>query len=85
MPNRRQFIGQLASAGVVFAGGGLSALQPAARRRQVTIGGRRVRTVDAHAHTFVPAVADVVKGTALEKSVAGSLSGSLVMSDERCG
>jgi aminocarboxymuconate-semialdehyde decarboxylase len=82
MPNRRQFIGQLAGAGVVFAGGGLSALQPASRR-QVTIGGRRIRTVDAHAHTFVPAVADVVKGTALEKSVAGSLSGSLVMSDER--
>jgi aminocarboxymuconate-semialdehyde decarboxylase len=83
MPNRRQFIGQLASAGVVFAGAGLSALQPSARRRQVTVGGRRVRTVDAHAHTFVPAVASVVKGTELEKSVANSLNGPLVMSDER--
>jgi aminocarboxymuconate-semialdehyde decarboxylase len=53
------------------------------RRREVTVGGRRVRTVDAHAHTFVPAVADVVKGTALEASTAGSLTGPLVMSEAR--
>jgi aminocarboxymuconate-semialdehyde decarboxylase len=83
MPDRRQFLGHLAGAGIAMAAAPLGAWQPAAKRRQVTVGGRRVRTVDAHAHTFIPAVADLVKGTELEKSVAGSLSGSLVMSDER--
>lgn len=83
MTDRRTFLGHLAGVGLVIAGAPLGALQPATKRRQVTVGGRRVRTVDAHAHTFIPGVADVVKGTELEKSVAGSLSGSLVMSDER--
>jgi aminocarboxymuconate-semialdehyde decarboxylase len=83
MPDRRQFLGHLAGAGAAVATARLGAWQAAAKRRQVTVGGRRVRTVDAHAHTFIPAVADVVKGTELEKSVAGSLSGGLVMSDER--
>ncbi len=83
MPSRRQFMGHLAGAGVAWAGGGLDALQPASGRRQVLVGGRRVRTVDAHAHTFIPAVADVVKGTEFEKSVAGSIAGNLPMSGER--
>jgi aminocarboxymuconate-semialdehyde decarboxylase len=83
MPSRRQFIGQLASAGVVFAGGHVAALQPAATRREVTVGGRRIRTVDAHAHCFIPSVAAVVEGTELGRAVAGSLNGPLVMSDER--
>ncbi len=83
MANRRQFIGHLASAGLVLAGARLAALQPAARRREVRVGGRRVRTVDAHAHTFIPALVDVVRGTDLERTAATSAGGSLVMSDER--
>ena len=83
MPSRRQFMGHLAGAGVALAGARVGALQPAARRREVTVGGRRVRTVDAHAHTFIPAVADLVKGTAFEKSVAGSIAGTLPMNDDR--
>jgi len=81
---RRQFIADiaLAATGVAFSNAGLGALQQS-RRREVTVGGRRVRTVDAHAHCFVPAVAEVVKGTPLERSAAGSISGPLVMSDER--
>src|SRR5436190_2865995 len=84
MRNRRQFVADIATAsvGVAFANVGLHALQ-GSRRREVTVGGRRVRTVDAHAHCFVPAVAEVVKGTDLERSAAGSISGPLVMSDER--
>jgi aminocarboxymuconate-semialdehyde decarboxylase len=85
MPSRREFVGHIAGvgAGVLFSRAGLSGLQTGSRRRQVTIGGRRVKTIDAHAHTFVPAVAEVVKGTPLEAVVAASLNGSLIISDER--
>ena len=83
MPSRRKFVGHRAGASVALAGGGLAALQPASRRRQVVVGGPRVRTVDAHAHTFIPAVANIVRGTDLERIVAGSIAGTLPMSDER--
>ena len=56
MTNRRQF---LKNAGVVFTGCHLMNnrlhAQPAApKRRQVTVGGRRIRTIDIHAHVIVP-------------------------------
>ena len=51
----------------------------AQNRRQVRVPGRQVRTVDAHAHTFVPAGAEVVRSTDLERSVAGSLKGLLLL------
>ncbi|PYR48994.1 MAG: hypothetical protein DMF89_13925 [Acidobacteria bacterium] len=85
MASRRQFVKQMAGAGagVLIGGAGLAGLQTTPRRRQVMVGGRRVKTVDVHAHTFVPAVADVVRGTPLETVVAQSLSGSLVINEER--
>lgn len=53
-------------------------------RRRVTLGGRRVRTVDVHAHTAVPdALVDIVRGTPLEQTVRGQMNGNLVMSDAR--
>jgi aminocarboxymuconate-semialdehyde decarboxylase len=60
MANRRQFLKQAASAaGVVFTGcgclgGRLFAQAAAPRRREVMVGGRRVRTIDVHAHVVVP-------------------------------
>ena len=81
MTTRRAAISRLAMAAVAAAIPPLQ--QPPTARRQITVGGRRVRTVDAHAHTFVPAAAAAVSGTELEKSVAGSLKGNLVMSEER--
>ena len=78
---RRDAITQMAMAAVAAAVPPLEQQPPT--RRRVTVAGRPVRTVDAHAHTFVPAVAAAVSGTELEKSVAGSLKGNLVMSDER--
>src|SRR5215213_3362805 len=78
---RRDAISRMAIAAVAAAVPPLQ--QPPPSRRQVAVAGRRVRTVDAHAHTFVPAVAAAVSGTELDKSVAGSLKGNLVMSDER--
>ena len=90
MPNRtrRQFVAALTSvaAGVALAGAHARAswLQPASGRRQVTVGGRRVKTVDVHAHTAVPqAVAGIVKSTPLEATVQSQLTGNLVMNDAR--
>ena len=83
MASRREFIGHLASAGLVVAGARLTALQSGPRRREVQVGGRRVKTVDAHAHTFIPAVVDAVRGTELERGATASAGGNLVMSDER--
>jgi aminocarboxymuconate-semialdehyde decarboxylase len=61
MNNRRQFLQQAAAAaGVVFTGCSLldrrlAAQTPAApKRRQVTVGGRRIRTIDIHAHVVIP-------------------------------
>ena len=60
MPNRREFFKEVAgvTAGIVFSGCSLvrAAPQsaPAAKRRQVTVGGKRVKTIDVHAHCNVP-------------------------------
>jgi len=83
MPTRRQFLAQSAAAGVAAAGSRLPALQSGSRRREVRLAGRRVKTIDAHAHTFIPAVVDVVRGSALERTATASAAGNLVMSDER--
>jgi aminocarboxymuconate-semialdehyde decarboxylase len=57
MTNRRQFLKE-AAAGVVFTGCGLTAkclrAQPGAARKRVMVGGRRVRTIDIHAHVIIP-------------------------------
>ena len=43
------------------------------KRREVTISGRRVKTVDLHAHCFVPEVMDLVKDTPLAQTAKGNL------------
>ncbi len=75
MPNRRDFFRTVAgaTAGMIVTKGGLMATagsmaQAPAQRRQVSIGGRRVRVVDVHAHCTVPEVAAVVKGTPFEEN-----------------
>jgi aminocarboxymuconate-semialdehyde decarboxylase len=63
----------------VAAGAGLYAIgsrsgaaaQAPAARRQVTIGNRRVRVIDVHAHCIIP-VDDIVKGTPLAKLGGGA-------------
>lgn len=79
MPTRRKFLrdfaGASAGAFLLSSASTLGAEQvaptPAGERRQIKIGGRRVRTVDVHTHTFVPEVAALVAGTSLEKAAAG--------------
>ena len=75
MPNRRDFLKGVAGAATgLFVGcrgladaamrsGQIGA--PAGKRREVFIAGRRVKTVDIHAHCFVPEVWDLVKDTDL--------------------
>ena len=59
MNTRREFIEESAGAmaGIAFVGCDLLAAAPAraqARRREVVVNGRRVKTVDVHAHCAVP-------------------------------
>src|SRR4029079_19562979 len=62
MTTRRDFIGgATAFAGAAFCGCGLLDAphvhaQPAVRRREVVVNGRRVKTVDVHAHCVFPEV-----------------------------
>ncbi len=82
MSNRREFLKGVAggSAGAFLLGS--SGLMRAAyarpqaaggaSRRQVTIGGRRVKTVDVHTHIFVPEALDIVKGTSIEQAARGT-------------
>jgi aminocarboxymuconate-semialdehyde decarboxylase len=85
MRNRRQFIQQALTATAAFAASTrASAWLQAPARRQVTVGGRRVKTVDVHAHLAVPGdLVEIVKGTPLENTVRGQLNGTVVMSDAR--
>src|SRR5690242_11223875 len=56
--NRREILGRAAGAltGLAFIGCGLSpaSAQAPQRRREVVVNGKRVRTIDVHAHCHVP-------------------------------
>ena len=76
MRNRREFIQGLAGgAGAALIGrgaiGDAAAQTPRsdtpAPRREVRVGGKRVKVVDVHAHATIAEVADIVKGTPLER------------------
>src|SRR5213596_493004 len=92
MPNRREFLKNVAGAGAATAGvfiGGRGLVEtgypspqigaPPGKRREDVIGGRRVKTVDVHAHTFVPEVWDLVKDTPLAASAKGNLTGNIAL------
>jgi predicted TIM-barrel fold metal-dependent hydrolase len=76
MITRRAFIKEAAgaAAGIVFTGCGLlnapqahAQGKPAVRRREVVINGRRVKTVDVHAHCVIPETV-VMMGRKVEDS-----------------
>jgi aminocarboxymuconate-semialdehyde decarboxylase len=69
---RREFIKTAArvAAGTVLTGRGLVAAPQAhqsATRREVRVGGKRVKVVDIHAHAVITETAGVVQGTPLER------------------
>ena len=75
MRDRRDFFRMLvngaAGACVMSPGATGAAFQAQSPRRQVTVGGRRIRVIDVHAHCVIP-VADIVKGTPLAKMGGGA-------------
>jgi aminocarboxymuconate-semialdehyde decarboxylase len=74
--NRRDFLRTLlggASTCVISTAAssvGAASLQGPSARRQVTVGGRRLRVIDVHAHCVIPVDA-IVQGTALAKMGGG--------------
>jgi len=91
MRNRRDFLKTVAGAttgmfltGRAFAG---SALQGGAaapgKRREVSIGGRRVKVVDVHAHCQIPEVWDIVKDSKLASIVTGPPRVQMIMGPDR--
>ena len=84
--NRRNFLlGAAAAAAAGSFSGSLHELSafaapaPAPARKQVMIGGRRVRVVDIHAHCVIPAAQQVIQGT----DVRGNFAGFQVLGPER--
>jgi aminocarboxymuconate-semialdehyde decarboxylase len=69
--DRRQFVVGAAAASASLACGRRVLAQPAkgGARRKVTVGGKRVRTVDVHCHTHITALEPVVAGTPYERRV----------------
>jgi aminocarboxymuconate-semialdehyde decarboxylase len=78
MANRREMLGHAAGAALAFVGCGLvspASAQAPQRRREVVVNGKRVRTVDVHAHCHVPE-ANALMGLKVQTP-------SLVISPER--
>jgi aminocarboxymuconate-semialdehyde decarboxylase len=91
MQNRRNFLKTAAGAasGMLLSASAFAeaALQggPAtpANRREVSLGGRRIKVVDVHSHCVIPEVVDLVKDTPLAKFASGRARGMNVMGPER--
>jgi aminocarboxymuconate-semialdehyde decarboxylase len=68
IPNRRDFVRTMAgvAAGTLVTGAASPLFGQGATRREVSIGGKRIRVVDLHAHCVVAGVDAVVKGTKFE-------------------
>jgi aminocarboxymuconate-semialdehyde decarboxylase len=87
MINRRKFVRGLAAASAtasLFGTSSLHASKPATTRRFITIDGKRLKTVDVHAHTTIPEVRELVKGTNIEKRAVRSPSawGDMLITSE---
>jgi aminocarboxymuconate-semialdehyde decarboxylase len=78
-----------ATAGLLAARGGFygaeaATLQAGApRRRQVSVGGKRIRVVDVHGHFIEPSELDVIKDTNLAPNISNQLNSQLVLDAAR--
>src|SRR5690348_8994649 len=72
MRNRRQFIKSIAAGMAVCGAIGDAAAQT---RREVLVGGKRVKVVDIHAHATFPEGADLVKDGPLARFARGRALG----------
>jgi aminocarboxymuconate-semialdehyde decarboxylase len=53
------------------------------KRKEVVVGGRRVKVIDVHAHCTMPEVAEVVKNTPLARNAGGGGGGGGVLGPNR--
>jgi len=77
MTSRRTFFKGLAvaAAGAFWSGNRAEAAQPGQARRLVSIGGKRIRVIDIHAHCVIPEAAAVVKGTPFANAAGVGIQG----------
>src|SRR5947207_2289618 len=71
----------VAPANILAARGTQAAVS--ATRREIRVGGRRIRTVDVHAHCVVPEVLEVLQGSSLASAFKGQASGPLALGPAR--
>ena len=71
MTNRRNFLKTVAFATAASVMGRLATAQSS--RREVSLGGRRIKVVDIHAHCGVREAEDIVQGTNLARNLRASL------------
>ena len=87
MPNRRDFMRNAAGATATLLMSGHPFVDAASRqvgappgkRRELSIAGRRVKTVDVHAHCFVSEVWEAVKNTPLAEVAKANLTGNIAL------
>jgi len=73
MPSRRNFLSAIGTAAGVLA---VKPMAWAQGRKEVWIAGKRIKTVDIHAHASIKAVEEVIRGTNAEKEAI--LGGNLI-------
>jgi aminocarboxymuconate-semialdehyde decarboxylase len=91
MRSRREFLtvasgtaGLVLTRGLARIGAGAQRVGGPARRREVSVGGRRVKVVDIHGHCLIPEVQDVIKDGPLAATFKNLLAGgNLVLGPER--
>jgi len=94
MRSRREFLTTVAGATTgmlltrnAFASRTLQGAQTApsapVKRREVSIGGKRVKVVDIHAHCVIPEVSEVVKDTPLASNAEARARGRNIMGPDR--
>jgi aminocarboxymuconate-semialdehyde decarboxylase len=91
MTSRRYFLraAACAAAGTLVTGRGfvnarvLPLQDNRTKRREVSIGNRRVKVVDIHGHFVAPEELDVIKGTNLAGNISNNLNGQLVLGPGR--
>ena len=90
MRNRREFFWDLAGAtagllagGRAVAAAGVRAPQagPASGRREVSVGGRRVKVIDVHAHCAVAEITEIARGTNVNAGGQNATAGLILGPD----